>query len=210
MPLNFRYYSGYLSAFFHVQIIFTRMKRFTIFLFAVALVTGLHAQASKSAKVKTSKAAEIEWLTWDEATKRMEKEPRKLMIDVYTSWCGWCKRMDATTMKDPTIVQLLSDKYYAVKMDGEYKKDILFKGRTYKFVAKGRRGYHELPAELMQGKMSYPTLVFLDENYGIIQPLPGYQQARQLEPILSYFGGDFYKNTAWDSFQKTYKSPNAQ
>ena len=51
-------------------------------------------------------------------------------------------------------------------------------------------------------------MVFLDENFNIIQPLPGYQQPQQLEPILSYFGGDFYKSVAWDKFQTEYKSPN--
>ena len=186
------------------------MKRISLFLFVLAFFASAHAQKLDPETGVAANSAEIEWLSWDEAAKRMETEPRKIMVDVFTSWCGWCKRMDATTMQNPTIIQLLNDQYYAVKMDGEYKKDILFKGRTYKFVAQGRRGYHELPAELMNGKMSYPTLVFLDENFGIIQPLPGYQKAPELEPILAYFGGDFYKNTAWPSFKETYKSPNAQ
>jgi thioredoxin-related protein len=95
-------------------------------------------------------------------------------------------------------------------MDGEYKQDILFKGRTYKFINNGRRGYHELPAELMNNQMSYPTLVFLDEEFGIIQPLPGYQEPRQLEPILAYFGGNYHKNTPWDKFQQSYKGASAQ
>ena len=194
------------------------MKRILLILMAFAVITGLKAQQAQDASVdkaatiqgadmKTN-AAQIEWLSWDEAVKRMEKEPRKIMIDVYTDWCGWCKKMDATTMKDPMIAQLMNENWYAVKMDGEQKEDIEFKGRTYKFVAQGRRGYHELPAEMMNGRMSYPTLVFLDENYGVIQPLPGYRQAPELEKILAYFGGDFYKSTSWETFQKEYKSPN--
>ncbi len=181
------------------------MKKIVVFAFALLLVAGLKAQSAETANVE---APEIEWLTWDQMVDKMEKEPRKVMIDVYTDWCGWCKRMDATTMKDPTIIQIVGEEYYAVKMDGEAKEDIEFKGRTFKYVPRGKRGYHELPAELMNGKLSYPTLVFLDEAYNIIQPLPGYQQARQLETVLSYFGGDFYKNVDWDKFQKEYKSPN--
>jgi clan AA aspartic protease (TIGR02281 family) len=148
----------------------------------------------------------IEWLSWEQAVAKMEKEPRKIMVDVYTDWCGWCKRMDATTMEDPKIVKLIGEKYYAVKMDGEGKKDIVFRGRTYKWVAQGRNGYHELPAEMLSGKMSYPTLVFLDEEYGIIQPLPGYQDVPTLEPILAYFGGGHYKNTPWETFQASFKT----
>lgn len=149
--------------------------------------------------------AKIEWLTWDQAAAKMAKEPRKLMVDVYTDWCGWCKRMDATTMEDPGIIKQVNEKFYAIKMDGEGRKDILFRDRTYKFIAQGQRGYHELPAELLGGKMSYPTLVFLDENYGIIQPLPGYQDVPTLGPILAYFGGGHYKTIAWPEFQASYK-----
>ncbi len=194
-----------------------KMKRILLFMMAMVAVSVLNAQQPQNASTengttvqgaKNSPAAQIEWLTWDEAVKRMEKEPRKIMIDVYTDWCGWCKKMDATTMKDPTVAQLMGESWYAVKMDGERKEDIIFKGRTYKFVAQGRRGYHELPAELMNGRMSYPTLVFLDEQYKVIQPLPGYRQAPELEKILAYFGGDFYKNTDWEKFSAEYKSPN--
>ena len=148
--------------------------------------------------------AKIEWLTWDQAVQRMEKEPRKLMVDVYTDWCGWCKRMDATTMQDAGVIKLINEKYYAIKMDGEGKDDITFRGRTYKFIAQGNRGYHELPAELMSGKMSYPTLVFLDQEFAIIQPLPGYQQAPMLENVLAYFGLDAYKTTPFEDFRATY------
>lgn len=185
------------------------MKTIFSFVLALVLFTAVKAQAPGEAAQATADVAQkVEWLSWDQMVEKMEKEPRKVMIDVYTDWCGWCKRMDATTMKNPTIVQILNEQYYAVKMDGEHKQDIEFRDRVYKFKPSGRRGYHELPAELMNGKMSYPTLVFLDENFNIIQPLPGYQQPQQLEPILSYFGGDFYKSVAWDKFQTEYKSPN--
>ena len=188
------------------------MKMKTVFTFFLALILGslVFAQPMVSplkSSVAPAGTSEVNWVSWEEAMALMEKEPRKIMVDVYTSWCGWCKRMDATTMQDPVVVQLLNEQYYAVKMDGEYKKDIAFRGRTYQFVPNGRRGYHELPAELMNGKMSYPTLVFLDENYNVIQPLPGYKSTADLEPILAYFGGDYYRSTSWDKFQGEYKSP---
>lgn len=156
-------------------------------------------------KAVSGQTAAIEWMSWDEAVKKMENEPRKIMVDVYTDWCGWCKRMDATTMQDPRIIKALNEKFYAVKMNGEHKKDIVFRGRTYKFIPSGNKGYHELPAELMNGKMSYPTLVFLDEAYGIIQPIPGFQDVETLLPILSFFGTNSYKNTDWAIFLENFK-----
>jgi thioredoxin-related protein len=181
-----------------------KIRMFRSLLILPLMLWGFTAMAQTAATPPAK--AHIEWLTWDQAAARMEKEPRKIMVDVYTDWCGWCKRMDATTMQDSTIIDVVQKQFYAVKMDGEGKKDITFRGRTYKFIAQGHRGYHELPAELLSGRMSYPTLVFLDEEYGIIQPLPGYQDVPTLAPILAYFGGGHYKTTPWEDFQAQYKA----
>jgi thioredoxin-related protein len=151
-------------------------------------------------------AQQVNWLSWEQAALRMEKAPRKIMVDVYTDWCGWCKRMDAQTMTDPAVIKWLNETYYAVKMDGEGKNDIVFKGTTFKFIAEGSRGYHELPAQLMGGKMSYPTLVFLNENFDIIQPIPGFQPPLELEKILAYIGGNHYRITEWEKFSADFKS----
>ena len=77
-------------------------------------------------------AEEIHWITWDEAVKLNASNPKKVFVDVYTDWCGWCKRMDATTFKDPKVVEYISNNYYAVKLDAEQKDDIVFQGNTFK------------------------------------------------------------------------------
>ncbi len=150
----------------------------------------------------------INWLTWEEAMQKLESGDKKpIFIDVYTDWCGWCKRMDATTFSNPEVAKTMNENFHAVKLDGEAKRDITFKGNTFKYVPNGRRGYHELAAALLQNKLSYPTVVFLDENADMIQPLPGYRQAAEFHPILKFIGEGHYKNTEWKEFQKTYKAP---
>ena len=150
--------------------------------------------------------AKVNWISIEEAVTLAEKDGKKILVDMYTDWCGWCKRMDATTYRNEEVINYINEHYHAVKFDGEYKGEIEIKGRTFKFVPSGRRGYHELAASLMQGKMSYPTTVFLDENIQLLTSVPGYQQAPQLMPILAYFGENAYITQDWNSFSTGYKT----
>ena len=179
------------------------MKKIQIFLAGITLVfviSLISLDASGQDKIK--------WYTIEEVQELNVNNPKKVFIDVYTDWCGWCKKMDATTFQDPKIVKLLNEDFYAVKLDGEGQEIINFKDKDYKFIPQGRKGYHELAATLMNGKLSYPTTVYLDENLNMLQPIPGYMKVEDLEPILIYLGQDYYKNVSWKDFIAQNKSNN--
>lgn len=150
-------------------------------------------------------AAKIEWLTWDEAIAKNEKNPKKIFIDVYTDWCGWCKRMDASTFKDKKVVNYMNENFYAVKFNAEMKEDIVYKEHTFKFVDSGRRGYHQLAAALLENKMSYPSFVAMDEKVDRITIIPGYRDANGMLPILQFIGGNKYKSMSYQEYEKTLK-----
>jgi thioredoxin-related protein len=147
-------------------------------------------------------AQKVEWLSWDEAADRAltDKNPKKMFIDVYTDWCGWCKKMDKDTFQNAEVAAYMSSNFYMVKLDGEGKDPIEFKGKTYKFVPSGRKGYHEFAAALLQGRLSYPTVVFLDEELNMLSPVPGYQKPKPFLNIARYFGEDIYKDTDWQTY----------
>jgi thioredoxin-related protein len=57
-----------------------------------------------------------------------------------------------------------------------------------------------LAAALLQGKMSYPTVVFLDEDFNMLSPVPGYQKVEPFMQIAKYFGDNIYKDKDWQSY----------
>ena len=159
----------------------------------------------------TSPAAEravvngkIDWLSWEEAMRLSETAPRKIMVDVYTDWCGWCKRMDKATFQNPHIASYVNAHFYAVKLDAEQREALTYQGKTYEFVKRGGRGYHELAALITRGNLSFPTVVFLDEAQRPIQAIGGFQDAPAFEKIITYFGGDNHKRTPWANYQRSY------
>ena len=153
-------------------------------------------------------AQEINWLKIQDLEAAQKEAPKKVLIDIYTDWCGWCKRLDATTFKDPKIVDYLNKNYYCVKLDGENKNTITYRGVEFKFVPTGRRGYHQLSSGFQKGRHSYPTLTVLDENLDILQIFRGYKKAEDLLPILVYLSDDLYKKQDWDSFLSEFKKSN--
>ena len=149
-------------------------------------------------------AQEVTWLTWNEAYElsKNEENPKKIFVDVYTDWCGWCKKMDKDTFQNPEVAAYMEDNFYMVKLDAEGKEPITFDGKEFKFIASGRRGYHEFAAALLQGKLSYPTVVFLDEEHKMLSPVPGYQKAGAFLNIAKYFGDNIYKEKDWKTYSK--------
>ncbi|WP_019989094.1 thioredoxin family protein [Rudanella lutea] len=139
----------------------------------------------------------IKWMTIQEAFAATQKKPKKIFVDVYTDWCGWCKVMDRNTFTNPYIVDFMNENYYSVKLDAEGKEDITLGGRTYKSLG----NVHELAAAMLQGKMSYPTTVYLNEKMELIQPVPGYLEPRMFHQITTYFAGDFHTKESFDQYK---------
>lgn len=151
----------------------------------------------------------VEWVTWEEAQLKSKTEKKKVFVDVYTEWCGWCKKMDKATFQEADVASYLNEHYYAIKFDAESKKDIELNGKVYKYVKSGKRGYHELALEIMKGKLSYPTIVFIDENMDVLQPIPGYRGPKEFKMMMTYFAGDYFKSVPWKTYSQTYDPRSA-
>ncbi len=138
-------------------------------------------------KVKKADApvTEIHWMSIEEAAS-MKNPKKKFFVDVYTHWCGWCKKMDRTTFKDPKVISVVGNQFYFVKFDAEQRTPMTWKGKEYNFVEGRRHGYNELAKLLLNGRLQYPSYAILDENLDPVKVIVGYRRSEQfinaLEP----------------------------
>lgn len=156
---------------------------------------------------------EINWVTLEEAQELMKTKPKKVVVDVYTKWCGPCRMMMNSTFKDPNVIKYINENYYAVKFNAEGPDPVTFKGTTYTNGSydpnrSGRNGTHDLTRVIapVNGRIAYPTLVYMDEEFNILSPVQGFMKATDLEPILKFLATDAYKTESYQEWKAKFKA----
>ncbi len=158
-------------------------------------------------------AQEINWMSLEDAVKAQKKEPRKIIIDAYTVWCGPCKMLANKTFKNKSVVDYINKNYYAVKFNAEGNEKIIYKEHPFtnpKYdpnKANRRNSAHQLAYHF--GVRAYPTIIFLDEYSNLIAPIPGYKTPKELELYLKLFKNDDFKKITeegdWEEYQDNFK-----
>jgi len=147
-------------------------------------------------------AEKINWVSWEEGIEMNKKEQKKIFIDLYTDWCGWCKKMDKSTFVDPEVVKYMNENFIAIKFNAEQKEVITFNEKEFKFINAGRRGVHELAYSLLDGRLGYPAFVMLDEANARILLSPGYKTPAQMMKELTFAAEEKYKTMSFTEFEK--------
>ena len=137
----------------------------------------------------------LRWKSFDDGMAESKKSGKKVMIDVYTDWCGWCKKMDKDTYSDGTVADYLNKKYVTIKLNAESSNKLQYQGKSYT--------EQELAAAF--GISGYPSIIFLSETGEAITVYPGYADAGQFKTVLSYIGEDHYKTTKFQDYVKKEK-----
>ena len=141
---------------------------------------------------------EIKWVSFEEAIALQKQSPKKIMMDMYTVWCGPCKMLDRNTFQNPDVVKYVNEHYYAVKFNAEGNDVVNFNGITFDnpnynpSLAKRRNSQHRLATYYKV--QAYPTVVFLDENAEFLTPVRGYKTPQQIELYLKLFKNNAHKN----------------
>jgi len=98
-------------------------------------------------------AEEMHWAkTFAKAAALAKSTHRLVMVDFYTDWCGWCKKLDADTYPNPKVVKL-SEQFVPVHVNAE--KEGVDQAKKY-------------------GVTGYPTILFLDGDGNVVSKVVGY------------------------------------
>ena len=157
---------------------------------------------------------QINWISFNELEKVQKNNPKNVLIDIYTNWCGPCKLMDKNTFGNADIIRIINENYYAVKFNGEGNETVKFMDRIFtnpnydSSRSQKRNSSHELTRYL--GVNAYPSTLFFDSSMNYISPIRGYLNPKQIEIYLTLFKDDTYKTLKtqddFDNFMKNFQS----
>jgi len=152
----------------------------------------------------------INWMKMEDAVNTSTSQPRKLFIYIYSDNCGWCKRMNDVSFSDSVIANYINDHFYPVKINSSFKEDITLGSRTYKYIpadpSKNIPSHHELVATLLNGRMAYPAISFINEKMEYMGVEFGFKNPPLLEAWLHFIAGnEFLKTPDFSTFQSTFK-----
>ena len=180
------------------------MKRVLLFATVVLMISPIMMASKKISPAPPKETEEIHWITSvEELQAKMQQQPKKVYVDVYTGWCGWCKKMEASTFSNPDVIKYINNNFYALRLDAERRDTIHYMGLTYYYNPQAK--CNTFAMQLLKGQMSYPTSVLMLENFQSPTPIPGYLTVDQLELYLCFFGDNTYKHQKFEDYQKAFK-----
>lgn len=162
------------------------MKAILLYLF---LIFGTTTFAQK---------VKVNWLTPEQAdVMSAQDSSKKILIYVYTDWCGICKRLEKDYFTDNELVNYINTNFYAVKFNAEQKQNVKFDGYTYEYIEAQPRGVNQFAYDLLQGKLAYPGLVLLEADKDLVNSFNGLQPKHLFAKYLQYVNEDAYLTKDW-------------
>jgi thioredoxin-related protein len=181
------------------------MKKYAITLLISILANCLMGQNNED----KGKTETVKWMSVSEAFERNKTSypKKKIFIDFYTDWCGWCKRMDQTTFGHPEIAKFMNEHFWNVKFDAEMADTVKIDNSIFINPRPGvKRSTHQFASNMLNNRMSYPSYAFLNESNNMITTVPGYYKPQDFETILKYIGLNEYLKMPFDQFKSEFKN----
>lgn len=142
------------------------------------------------------KIEKIKWYSYTEGIKKAKAEKKPILVDFYTDWCTYCKKMDAETYSHEKVYNYLNQKFVPIKVNAESQNKVKFDGKEM------------TEQELAMGFQvnSYPTLFFMESEKETIGTAPGFIEVNQFYTISTYVGSNAYKKMTLEKYRTTIKT----
>ena len=140
------------------------MKK-TVFFICLCLLFVTFAFKSNNSAHLTEKTTlqgiDFSGLTFEEAKVEAIENNQLIFVDAYTTWCGPCKQMAATSFKDEEVSSMFNEKFINLKIDCEEESQGTQFAKDYKIKA-------------------YPTLLIINGEGTVVKRAIGYHSASEL------------------------------
>lgn len=146
----------------------------------------------------------VRWVSWDQASEKINKGNKKFLVYIYYNPCKWCKQLEERTLNNDHVAKFINNNFYALNLNAMSSDKIVLGTQSFTTVRIGKYDFHELSADLLSGDMTFPAIVILDENFRKIGIWDGYLDVFDMEMRLSYYTGNHHKNTIWRKYANNY------
>ena len=132
---------------------------------------------------RVATGSELKWLGYQEALQKASDLDRLIVVDVYTDWCGWCRKLDSEVYAREDVRSYMHGNFVSVKLNAEDQD-------TRVTVSGTELTYAQLASAY--GVRSYPTTLFLLPDGKLLYGLRGFHPPDRFLQALSYFGEKRY------------------
>jgi thioredoxin-related protein len=149
---------------------------------------------------KTVEKASVKWMKFEDAVAASKKEPRKIFVDIYADWCGWCKVLDRNTFSNAVIAKILNEQYYPVKLNAESRNTQTLNGHKIPEAELAARLATAQPGQ----RYGLPAMAVLNEQTEVLYRIQGAQKPDYMTPVLLFFSKNHYLNKSLETYLKEY------
>ena len=136
----------------------------------------------------------VAWRGWNEGLAAASGGSKPVIVDVYTDWCGWCKRMDRDVYARSDVSEYLNQHFVMVRLNAESAERVNYAGRS--LTARALSGSFEVTG--------YPTTIFLKPDGTHLVNVPGYIPADKFLKLVRYVGdGHMDKGESWEAYSRS-------
>ena len=144
--------------------------------------------------VTAAGAEPVAWHGWNEGLAAAAGGGKPVIVDVYTDWCGWCKRMDRDVYAKAAIGDYLNQPFVMVRLNAESAERVSYGGRT--MTARALAGGFQVTG--------YPTTIFLKSDGTHLVNVPGYIPADDFIKLVRFIGdGHMDRGESWEAYSRS-------